>query len=471
MTRQTRRTFLKRAAAGAGVAATLTVAGTKASGKVLGANDTIRMGVAGIHGRGGSHIGAFGGMEKVQVTHLIDPDTNLFAGKVDSIRNQSGNTPKCFADIREALDDKELDGVSVATCNHWHSLITVWACMAGKDVYVEKPCSHNVFEGRQCVEAARKYQCIVQHGTQGRSGGGDGTLRDVAEGKKGRLLVSRGTCFKRRGSIGFKEPGDPPQGLDFDIWLGPAPKQPYHGNLVHYNWHWFWDTGNGDIGNQGVHQMDHARWMIPNATLPKSVLSVGGRFGYEDQGQTPNTQITMFDYGETTLLFEVRGLPTQGGVGNNLVFDENASVEPVEIRTVPGVKSPAAPRGPGGGIFGNFIECMRTRKSEDLDAHILEAHYSAALCHLANISYRLGEEVPFDGTRKAFGDNKAAGEAFEQMQDHLKDNSVALHETTYRLGRKLMIDVENEKFIGDPEADKLLTREYRAPFVVPKILG
>jgi len=216
--------------------------------------------------------------------------------------------------------------------------------MAGKDVYVEKPCSHNVFEGR--------------------------------------LLVSRGTCFKRRGSIGFKEPGDPPQGLDFDIWLGPAPKQPYHGNLV---------------------------------------------------------------------------------------FDAGASVEPVEIKTVPGVKSPAAPRGPGGGIFGNFIECMRTRRSEDRDAHILEAHYSAALCHLANISYRLGEEVPFDGKRKAFGDNKAAGEAFEQMQDHLKDNSVALHETTYRLGRKPMIDVENEKFIGDPEADKLLTREYREPFVVPKI--
>jgi hypothetical protein len=243
--------------------------------------------------------------------------------------------------------------------------------------------------------------------------------------------------------------------------------QPFHRNLVHYNWHWFWDTGNGDIGNQGVHQMDIARWMIPNATLPKSVISVGGRFGYKDQGQTPNTQIAIFDYGDTLLIFEVRGLKTEGGVGNNQVFDKNASVAPQKVATFPGVKSPIAERGPGGGIFENFIQCVRSRRAEDLDAHILEGHYSAAHCHLANISYRLGEEVPFNKKTKAFGDNKAAYESFERMAEHLKDNGVKLEETNYRLGRKLVIDAQQEKIIGDEEANKLLRREYRPPFVVP----
>jgi hypothetical protein len=244
--------------------------------------------------------------------------------------------------------------------------------------------------------------------------------------------------------------------------------QPFHKNLVHYNWHWFWDTGNGDIGNQGVHEMDFARWMIPNATLPRSVISIGGRFGYEDQGQTPNTQIALFDYGDAVLLFEVRGLPTDGKVGNNQVFDENAKVEPRTVVGHPGVKNATAERGPGKGIFGNFIACVRSRKAEELDAHILEAHYSAALCHLANISYRLGEDAPLNKQTKAFGDNKAAYDALASMQDHLKDNKLKLEDTKYRVGRKLVIDAAAEKIVGDPEANKLLTREYRKPFVVPE---
>jgi predicted dehydrogenase len=470
MSRQTRRTFLKRAAATAGVAATFTIAGTRASGRVLGANDVIRVGVAGIRGRGGGHISSYVGMDKVQVTYLIDPDSSLFAGRAEVVKKRGGNDPKCVQDVREALGDPNLDAISIATCNHWHSLMTIWACQAGKDVYVEKPSSHNVFEGRQCVAAAAKYKRIVQHGTQGRSGGGWQTARDIAEGKRGKLLVSRGTCFKRRGSIGFKEVEEVPADLDFDLWLGPAPKQPFHRNLVHYNWHWFWDTGNGDIGNQGVHQMDVARWMIPNATMPKRVFSVGGRFGYEDQAETPNTQIAIFDFDGTWLLFEVRGLPTEGGVGNNQVFDRDAAVESVEIKTHPGVKSPVAERGPGGGIFGNFIECVRSRRTEDLDAHILEGHFSSALGHLANISYRLGEEVPFDKRSGGFGDNKVFSEAFASMQEHLKDNGVKLADTKYRLGRVLEFDAATEKFVGDPEADKLLTRPPRPPFAVPEVV-
>lgn len=469
-----RRTLLK-AAASAGIATSFTIAGTKASGRVLGANDTIRIGVAGIHSRGNAHIAEYLKLEKVQVTYLIDPDSTLFEARSETIKKKTGAAPKCVQDIRKALEDKELDAVSVATTNHWHSLITIWACQAGKDVYVEKPCSHNVFEGRKCVEAAKKYNRIVSHGTQRRSGATWQLAKEIAEGKRGKLLVSRGTCFKRRGSIGFKREEQPPSTLDFNIWLGPAPQQPFHRNLVHYNWHWFWDTGNGDIGNQGVHEMDVARWVIPGATLPRSVISVGGRFGYTDQGQTPNTQIAIFDFGGILLLFEVRGLPAKAAgsesaknsIGNNQVFDAKATWNPPAPAEHPGVKSPIAPRGPGQGIFDNFIQCVRSRKAEELDAHILEGHYSAALCHLANISYRLGEDVPFDRQVKAFAGNAAATEAFAQMQEHLKDNGVSLTDTKYRVGRFLKFDPANEKFIGDDEANKLLTREYRAPFVVP----
>jgi len=465
MTRHSRRTFLRRAAA-AGAAATLTIAGTKSSGKVLGANDTVRLGVVGIRGRGGDHVDEFLKVPGVQVTHLVDPDSRLFAARIKHVKSKGGNTPKCFQDIRKALEDKNLDAVSVATCNHWHSLVTIWACQAGKDVYVEKPCSHNVFEGRKCVEAARRYERIVQHGTQQRSGGAWQTARDVAAGKHGRLLVARGRSYRIRGSIGFKEPQDPPKELDFNLWLGPAPMQPYHQNLVHYNWHWFWDTGNGDIGNNGVHAMDATRWLIPNATLPNAVLSLGGRFLWKDQGQTPNLQFAVFDFGPTKMIFEVTEFKTKGG-RQDRVFDAGRK-EPIEVLSPPDVKNPTAPRGPGKGIFGNFIACVRSRRTEDLDAHVLEAHYSSALCHLANVSYRLGQEASFAKTPAELGDNEEVLKTFDWFKEMLLGLGVKLDQATYRLGRPLKFDPQKEKFLGDAEADKLLTRPYRKPFVVPE---
>jgi hypothetical protein len=355
----------------------------------------------------------------------------------------------------------------VATCNHWHSLITVWACQAGKDVYVEKPCSHNVFEGRQCVEAARKYKRMVQHGTQRRSGGHGGSLRDIAAGKRGKLLVVRGNSFKGRGSIGVQEPTAPPPQLDFNVWLGPAPEQPYHKNLVHYNWHWFWDTGNGDIGNYGVHAMDMCRWTIPNGTLPKSVISLGGRFVWNDQAETPNLQFAVYDFGETKLIFEVSNLKTSGGRPGT-VFDNNAAVEPIEIVSPPDVKNPTAQRGPGGDIFSNFIECVRSRRSEDLDAHILEAHYSSALCHLANISHRLGHDEPFSRKPSALGDDPEVDRTWQWFVQTAANAGVDIKKSTFTLGPLLDFDPAKEKFIGNSEADKLLTREYRHPFVVPE---
>ena len=461
-----RRTFLRQAAATSAVAA-FTISGTKSSGAVLGANDAIRVGVAGIRGRGGDHMSEFLNIPGVRVTHLIDPDSRLFARRSDQIKAKAGNTPKCFQDVRKALEDEQLDAISIATCNHWHSLITIWACQAGKDVYVEKPCSHNVFEGRQCVEAARKYKRIVQHGTQRRSGNTWKLARDIAAGQFGRLLVARGRSYRVRNSIGFKEAQTPPPEFDYNLWLGPAPMQPYHENLVHYNWHWFWDTGNGDIGNNGVHAMDTTRWQIPNATLPSAVLSVGGRFKWDDQGETPNLQFAVFDYGPTKLIFEVTDFKTSGG-REDRVFDTAGPIDPIEIVAPADVKAPTEPRGPGEGIFGNFIACVRSRRPEELDAHILEGHYSSALCHLANISYRLGHDEPLTTKAAELGDNEEVHKTFEWFKDMLAGLGVKAESTTYRVGRPLKFDATAEKFIDDPEADKLLTREYREPFVVPE---
>ncbi len=486
MTRQSRRAFLKKTAA-AGAAATFTIAGTRASGQVVGANDVVRVGVAGIHGRGGGHIDSFARMDGVQVTHLIDPDSRLFEKRTAQVRQRGKNTPKCFQDIRRALEDKDLDAVSIATCNHWHSLITVWACIAGKDVYVEKPCSHNVFEGRQCVEAARKYNRIVQHGTQSRSSGS--IARQVAaarSGKYGKLLVSKGYCAKPRWSIGFRDPKDPPEGFNFDLWLGPAPMQPYHENLVHYNWHWFWDTGNGDMGNQGVHQMDIARWAIPGDKLPRSVVSLGGRWvnepDYKDQGETPNMELCVFDYGETLLVFETRGLVGREWEGGKKfptkVTDEFYCEEGAIIggkfypkgkdkpENLVDVETDVKPGGP----MGNFINAVRSRKFEDLNADILQGHLSSALCHLGNISYRLGEEVPFSQEPKGMPlDVPQVKESWDLIRENLAGAlKMDLGKAKYTLGPKLEFNPDKEQFVGNPEADKLLSRDYRKPYVVPK---
>ncbi len=246
---------------------------------------------------------------------------------------------------------------------------------------------------------------------------------------------------------------------------------------MHYNWHWFWDTGNGDIGNQGVHQMDIARWGIAGATLPKSVVSLGGRFGYEDQGQTPNTQLAIYDYGDTQLVFEVRGLPTdkfpRAGAGSDNVFHCEGGLVTRRGFYPNGSDTPeplsSAPRGPGRGHFDNFITAVRSRNQDELNADILEGHYSSALCHLGNISYRLGEKAPFSPQTKAFGDNKEVYETLARMEEHLAGrNGLNLGQLDYTLGRKLVVDAQKESFVGDDEANRLLTRQYRAPFVVPE---
>ncbi|HHK43052.1 MAG TPA: Gfo/Idh/MocA family oxidoreductase [Planctomycetaceae bacterium] len=479
-----RRRFLQASSA----ASLWIVAGTRASGKILGANDRIRVAVAGINGRGQHHIREFASMKGVEVACLVDPDTRLYESRSKQVVQRGGKEPQCVADIRRVLEDKNIDVVSVATCNHWHSLITVWACQAGKDVYVEKPISHNVFEGRQCVAAAKKYGRIVQHGTQQRSS--LSRAREIAavrSGRYGKLVVSKGYCCKPRWSIGRRPFSNPPEGFEYDIWLGPAPKQRFHANLHPYNWHWFWDFGNGDIGNQGVHEMDVARWAIEGATLPERVWSVGGRFTPDgpDNGETPNMLLTVMQFGDVTLLFETRGLVgkrkprtpprkvanefyTTEGVIRDGKFYPKGGGDPVRVEGDASVTP--------GGPFGSFIDCVRRRDPGSVNGDAETAHYSAALCHLGNISYRLGTTAPVRQRPALLGDHPRVLESFAMLQENLemayqmageKAADIA-SKLTFTVGKPLVFDAKSERFVDDDAANRLLTRPYRPPYVVPE---
>jgi predicted dehydrogenase len=342
---------------------------------------------------------------------------------------------------------------------------------------VEKPLSHNINEGRRCVDAARRYKVIVQHGTQQRSSESRANeIAAVQSGKYGKLRVSKGYCCKPRWSIGRKPSATPPSDLAFDIWLGPAPEQPYHANLVHYNWHWFWDFGNGDIGNQGIHEIDVARWAIKGATCPSKVWSLGGRFAYEDQGQTPNTQMAVCEFGDVLLVFEVRGLVQKDKgfrVGNEFYTDEGVirdgkfypkngsageKLARFDVKVTPG------------GAWGSFLRAVRSGKVEDCNADVELGHLSCVTMHAANISYRLGETVPFIAKSQKLGDNREVVETFNNLQENLKSVGVRLEETNYQLGRTLTMDAKTERFVGDgaDKANAFLTRPYRKPFVVPE---
>jgi predicted dehydrogenase len=448
-----RRRFLKTtASAAAGVAARITFLSHPE--KVFGANDRVRVGVCGLHGRGKDHLAAFSRLPNVEIAALCDVDENVLRKRL----GEAGHPPQSYIDVRKLLEDKSIDAISIATPNHWHSLIAIWACQAGKDVYVEKPCSHNLWEGRQLVRAAEKYRRIVQHGTQIRSAPAiQQAIKELHEGAIGEVYLARGLCFKWRDTIGHAPVEPVPAGVHYDLWTGPAPLKPFTPNRFHYNWHWIWDTGNGDLGNQGIHQVDVARWGLGLA-FPNRISAVGGHFMFDDDQQTPNTLNCAFEFdlpeGKRKVLeFEVRHWITnnEAGIGRgdlvagkkrffghhntigNLFYgskgylatgDEDAS----SYQTWLGRDEKAGPHGHGGGDhFANFIDCVRSRKKEDLNAPIEEGHISCALVHLANASYRLG--------------------------------------------RALRLDPETEQVINDQEAQQILCdrdRGYREPFVVPE---
>ena len=306
----TRRTFLKRTALAAGAMGWT----AQSWSQVRGANEDIRMAVVGFHDRGKSHIEAWTKLKGVRLTALCDVDSKVLQAEVERLAGD-GHQVQGYTDIRKLLADPNVDAISIATPNHWHALAAVWGIQAGKDVYVEKPVSYDVWEGEKIVQAAKLHHKIVQAGTQSRS---SSALKEgvawVQAGNLGKIKVARGLCYKPRASIGKTEGPQPvPATVDYDLWCGPAPLTPPRRKKFHYDWHWFWNYGAGDLGNQGIHEMDVARWFLGEQALSPGVLSVGGRLGYVDDAETPNTLIAFHDYVRAPLIFEVRGLPEKAG--------------------------------------------------------------------------------------------------------------------------------------------------------------
>ncbi|TAH39528.1 MAG: Gfo/Idh/MocA family oxidoreductase [Planctomycetota bacterium] len=478
MTSLTRRRFLRgSAAAGAAVA----LGACSSAPRPRSPNEEVRVAVAGLRGRGRDHVAGFARLPNVRVVALCDVDSAVLAQAAAQLEQQ-GTHAAAYADYRALLDRADVDAVSIATPNHWHALQAVWACQAGKDVYVEKPVSHNVWEGRQIVHAARRHRRIVQAGTQCRS---SGAIRDafawVREGNLGRITLARGLCYKPRPGIGRVDgPQAPPGSVDYELWTGPAPMKPLRRRNLHYDWHWDFDTGNGDLGNQGIHQMDLCRWALGESALPPRVFSLGGRLGYEDDGNTPNTLLTYLEYERAPLLFEVRGLPRDkaaqsGDWGRGMDSYRGAQIGVIVhcqdgFLRVPDYSSAVACAADGAEIrrwegaddhYANFIAAVRSRRPQDLTAEIEEGHLSSALCHLGNLSYQVARGGPA-------ADSGWLAEARDRMLEHLQRNGV--DPAAVQRGAWLDVDPGQERLAApaDAAAQALLTRAYRAPYVMPE---
>jgi predicted dehydrogenase len=433
-----RRDFLKTGAAA--------VAAFQAK-NVLGANDRVRVAVIGLRGRGLNHIQSIHGTPNVELAAICDIDESVIAERLGSVEKLGMPKPQTYGDVRKLLEDKSIDAVTIAAPNHWHSLMAIWACQAGKDVYVEKPCSHNWFEGKQLVAAANKHNRIVQHGTQSRSSiGAKEAVQHLRDGLIGDVYLSRGLCYKWRDTIGRTPKSAVPEGVNYDLWLGPAPDRGFSKNRFHYTWHWFWDTGNGDLGNQGIHEVDTARWGL-GVGFPTKVSAIGGHVMFDDDQETPNILNVAYEFASPNaprrlMEFEVRhwmtnheaeigtwgrstlppaGLSTPapaaakpaanmgpvsgkpGTIGNIYYGPKGflAIQEYESYKSWLGDKNEPGPEGKGKeNHFANFIDCVRSRKKEDLNAPVEEGHISCTLVHLANVSYRLGRTLNFDPTKE-----------------------------------------------------------------------
>ncbi len=504
MPQLTRRTFLKSTALGLAGAAL----SARSWSQVAGANSDVRVAVIGLNGRGKNHLTSLRAVPGVRIAAICDVDSAVLEHTAADLA-KNNLSPKKFSDLRRLFDSREIDAVTIATPNHWHSLAGIWAMQAGKDIYVEKPISHNLWEGRQLVAAAAKYNRVVQAGTQIRSGEGlQEAVAYVRSGALGKITAARGFCYKRRDSIG-KVAGDQPvpATIDYDLWSGPAPIIPPHRNTkrngpVHYEWHWIWAYGNGDVGNQGIHQMDVARWFLGESGLPRHTLSVGGRLGYVDDGETPNTQVVIHDYATAPLIFEVRGLPAKSDSGHavdpTLNSADAAAAAAGSMDKYRGVSIGNVIDCEGGSVItssyfeahavdrqgnvikefkgrdrhmANFIDVVRNRKTAELYGPVDEGHVSSALCHLGNISHRLGHGTPSDEIRDSIKNDAPLTEAVGRMSEHLAANGVDLAKNRLTFGLPLAIDAKAERFtgFGAEAANEQLTRSYRAPFTVPQL--
>jgi predicted dehydrogenase len=492
MSRIDRRSFLKHSlAVGAATALSPKL-------KALGANDDVRVAVVGFRIHGQTHLRNYLKMRGVRVVALCDVDQAILDVEVNRFAKR-GQKVAAYRDLRRLLERKDIDAMSLATPNHWHALGTIWACQAGKDVCVEKPASHNIWEGRKMVQAARKYRRIVQADLDQRSlRSNDAAFHYVHSGALGRILVVRGFCYKERLGIGQTHgQGHIPESVDYDLWCGPAEKRPIDRSELHYDWHWMWDTGCGELGNNGAHQLDVIRWMLREPTLPRRVMSLGGRFAFHDAGQTPNTQLVFCDFPAAPVIYEVRGLPDKLGSRRMDTYSATAA-------TGVKIQNRWNGRGPNYGVIvqceggyldlaaraafdntgkeirtfsnegavdpqSNFIRAVRSRKQEDLKTDIAEGHLSACLSHLGNISYRVGKAAPTEAMRESLHRDRDGLEAFQRFAGHLAAHRIDLTKTPAVLGPWLTLDAETERFTGPlaAEANKLVKRHYRQPFVVP----
>jgi len=476
MTILTRRRFLQGSAA-------LSTAMFLPHARAQGANDDIHLGVVGFHGRGSALINSFSSVPGVRIVALCDVDSKVLGGKVKELEAKHRGKVAAYSDIRKLLDDKNVDAVVVATPNHWHSLAGIWACQAGKHVYVEKPVSHNVWEGRQLVKAARKYDRVAAVGTQNRSSTAViPGIEFVKQGKLGEVQMVRGLCHRRRPSIGKTTGPQPvPEHIDYDLWCGPGPHQPLRRKNLHYDWHWVFDYGNGDAGNQGIHEFDLCRWAAGHDGLPRSVISAGGRLGYDDDGDTPNTLITLLDYDTVPIVFEVRGLAEkknpqdrakEHGVGVGIVVEcENGRLLGGRKRTwaedLDGNMIQDFPGDGGATHYANFIGAVRSGDRNKLNAEILEGHLSSCLPHLANASYQVGRPSSVEETKDQLASYPLAQEAFQRMAAHLDANGVDIETDEVMLGPALIFDPDAERFVNNEVANALVRPQYRPPFEVP----
>ncbi len=463
------------------------------SSRVMGANDRIQVGIVGLGGRGSAHMNTFGSIEDCSIAAVCDVDQSARERGVALVEKRTKRKPTAYVDMREVFADKNIDAVGLPLPNHWHALATIWACQAGKDVYVEKPACHNVFEGLRMIEAARKYQKMVQIGSQGRSAPHKiKAMQLLREGVIGKVYMAKGLCFKRRKSIGRAADGPVPLGVDWDKFLGPAPMRPFNPLRFTYNWHWFWDTGNGDIGNQGAHEMDIARWGLGKQGLPTAVVSTGGKFVYDDDQETPNTQIATFDYGDAELVFEVRGILTggEGGMGGDRPARgprPQAGSRPAggppgggaragEDPERPSVGLPAAGRPPagaplgpsfgGGNVVGDLF--LGSDGWMAVDGGSFQV-YKGERSELTMDERIPGGDAPhFRNFLQACRSRKASDLAADVEVGVMSAVLVHIANISYRLKRSLVFDPKTMSFPGEPEANRMLTRPPRPPYAVPE---
>jgi predicted dehydrogenase len=494
-----RRSFLKCAGAGA---LTLGLRGIGLAGSsptgVAGANDDVRLAVVGIGsaeakggvgGRGRQLISALRKVSGARIVALCDVDQRILARQEGELKEQ-GQSVTLYGDLCRVFDSKEVDAVIVATPNHWHALATIWACQAGKDVYVEKPISHNIWEGRQMVAAARKYGRIVQAGTQART---SSALQEavgwIRRGEIGPIRFGRVILYRERSSIGkVTAPMPIPAEVDYDLWCGPTDKRPLTRRQLHYDWHWVWPTGSGEMGNNGVHHIDVCRWAMKLDTAAPRVVSLGGRFGFDDDGETPNTQVALLDYQPTPIYCEVRGLPEKKGSNvmdsilntrlGAMIYCEGGYFAGAHLSgaafDTQGKKirefGPATWEAMDSGHLANFVAATRSRKAADLNADVLQGHLSATCCHLANISHRLGQAATREAVAERTKIDPVLSDAVARYHDHLHANEIEFAGNEI-LGPALSFDPKLERFTGEfgAQANALLRRAYRGPFAVPEL--